>query len=123
MISRDPAILEKALGLAEVEPVGDLELKGFAKPVPTFNLLALKEGATGCGLHKAGLPERKSSTLLRLLLAEAVEEVPRARIFEIIIQNPVRFRINVASSSAYKNDSCTKSVGSDFFNSLSQKQT
>ncbi len=46
MISRDPAILEKALGLAEVEPVGDLELKGFAKPVPTFNLLALKEGAT-----------------------------------------------------------------------------
>ncbi len=32
--------------IAEVEPVGDLELKGFAKPVPTFNLLALKEGAT-----------------------------------------------------------------------------
>ena len=31
--------------LAEVEPVSDLELKGFAKPVPTFNLLALKEGA------------------------------------------------------------------------------
>ena len=31
--------------LAEVEPVGDFELKGFAKPVPTFNLLALKEGA------------------------------------------------------------------------------
>ncbi len=32
--------------LVEIEPVGDLELKGFAKPVPTFNLLALKEGAT-----------------------------------------------------------------------------
>jgi adenylate cyclase len=32
--------------LAEVEPVGDLDLKGFAKPVPTLNLLALKEGAT-----------------------------------------------------------------------------
>ncbi len=32
--------------LAEVEPVGDLEIKGFAKPVPTLNLLALKEGAT-----------------------------------------------------------------------------
>ncbi len=32
--------------LAEVEPVGDLELKGFAKPVPAFNLLALKEGGT-----------------------------------------------------------------------------
>ncbi len=31
--------------LAEVEPFGDLELKGFAKPVPTLNLLALKEGA------------------------------------------------------------------------------
>ncbi len=32
--------------LAEVVPMGDLELKGFAKPVPTLNLLALKEGAT-----------------------------------------------------------------------------
>ena len=32
--------------IADVEPVGDLELKGFAKPVPTLNLLALKEGAT-----------------------------------------------------------------------------
>jgi class 3 adenylate cyclase/CheY-like chemotaxis protein len=31
--------------LAEVEAVGDLEFKGFAKPVPTLNLLALKEGA------------------------------------------------------------------------------
>ena len=31
--------------LAEVEPFGDLDLKGFAKPVPTFNLLALKEDA------------------------------------------------------------------------------
>ncbi len=31
--------------LAEVEPMGDLELKGFANPVPTFNLLALKESA------------------------------------------------------------------------------
>ncbi len=44
--------------LAEVEPFGDLDLKGFAKPVPTLNLLALKEGATGCGPHKAGRPER-----------------------------------------------------------------
>ncbi len=32
--------------LAEVEPVGDLELRGLAKPVPALNLLALKEGAT-----------------------------------------------------------------------------
>ena len=51
--------------LAEVEPVGELELKGFAKPVPALNLLALKEGATQCGHHKAGPPERKSITLLR----------------------------------------------------------
>ena len=32
--------------LAQVEPMGELELEGFAKPVPTLNLLALKEGAT-----------------------------------------------------------------------------
>lgn len=32
--------------LAEVEPIGDLELKGFARPVPTMNLLALKKGVT-----------------------------------------------------------------------------
>ena len=32
--------------IAETEPVGDLELKGFAKPVSTLNLLALKEDAT-----------------------------------------------------------------------------
>ncbi len=31
--------------LAEVEPVGDIDLKGFAKPVPTLNLLALTESA------------------------------------------------------------------------------
>ncbi len=31
--------------LAEVEAVGELELKGFAKPVPAFNLLALNSGA------------------------------------------------------------------------------
>ncbi len=28
---------------AEVEPIGDLELKGFAKPVPALNLLAVKK--------------------------------------------------------------------------------
>jgi hypothetical protein len=39
-----------------------------------------------------------------------------------MIQNPGRCWINVASSSAYKNDSCTKSVGSDFFNSLSHNR-
>jgi hypothetical protein len=55
-------------------------------------------------------------------LAVAVEKVSGARIFETMIQNPGRCWINVASSSAYKNDSCTKSVGSDFFNSLSQKR-
>ncbi len=31
--------------LAEVEPVGDIDLKGFTKPVPTLNLLALTESA------------------------------------------------------------------------------
>ncbi len=55
-----------------------------------------------------------------LFIAEGVEEVPRARVF---IQNPGRYCINVASSPAYKNDSCTKSVGSDFFNTLSQQRT
>jgi class 3 adenylate cyclase len=29
-------------GLAEVEPVGALQLKGFVKPVPAFNILGLK---------------------------------------------------------------------------------
>jgi len=31
--------------LAEAAPVGELELKDLAKPVPAFNLLALKDGA------------------------------------------------------------------------------
>ncbi len=41
-----PRVYADVEDLAEVEPVGDLELKGLAKPVPAFNLLALKEGAT-----------------------------------------------------------------------------
>jgi hypothetical protein len=52
------------------------------------------------------------------VLAEAVEEVPRIRIFETIIQSPGRWAIIVASSSVYRKDSCTKSVRSDLFNSL-----
>jgi adenylate cyclase len=28
--------------LVEVEPVGDLHLKGFSRPVPTFNVLRVK---------------------------------------------------------------------------------
>jgi hypothetical protein len=52
------------------------------------------------------------------VVAEAVEEVPRIRIFETIIQSPGRWAIIVASSSVYRNDSCTKSVRSDLFNSL-----
>jgi len=28
--------------LVEVEPVGELALKGFLKPVPTFNVVGLK---------------------------------------------------------------------------------
>ncbi len=31
--------------IAEVEPLGDLDLKGFANPVPALSLLALKDGA------------------------------------------------------------------------------
>ncbi len=56
-------------------------------------------------------------------MAEAVEKVGRVKIFETKIQNPGQYRINVASYSGYRNDSCTKSVGFDFFNSLSQNQT
>ncbi len=56
-------------------------------------------------------------------MAEGIEKVPGAKNFETMIQNPGRYRINVASSPAYKNDSCTKSVGSDFFNTLGCKQT
>ncbi len=57
------------------------------------------------------------------LLAEAVEEVTRVGNFETMIQKPRRCWINVASGSAYENDSYTKSVGSDFFDSLSQEET
>ena len=35
--------------LVEVEDIGSLELKGFHKPVPTLNLVALKEGAAKQG--------------------------------------------------------------------------
>jgi hypothetical protein len=51
-------------------------------------------------------------------MAEAVEEVPRARILEIMIQNPERCGIIVALTPVYRNDNCAKSVGSEFFNSL-----
>ncbi len=57
---------------------------------------------------------RRNSRNRRLRLRDA---------FETIIPNPGRCWINVASSSAYRNDRCTKSVGSDFFNSLGYKQT
>jgi adenylate cyclase len=30
--------------LVEAEPVGDLTLKGFTLPVPTFNVRALRQG-------------------------------------------------------------------------------
>jgi hypothetical protein len=56
-------------------------------------------------------------------IAEAVEEVPRVGNFETMIQKPGRCWINVASGSAYENDSYTKSVGSDFFDSLGYEQT
>ena len=35
-------LLAKADDLVEPEPVGDLHLKGFLKPVPAFNVLRLK---------------------------------------------------------------------------------
>jgi class 3 adenylate cyclase len=38
-------VLASVEDLVEVEPVGDLQLKGFLKPVPTFNLLGLKQVA------------------------------------------------------------------------------
>jgi class 3 adenylate cyclase len=31
--------------LATVEPVGDLQLKGFVKPVRAYNIVSLKDGA------------------------------------------------------------------------------
>ncbi len=36
-------LLAKADALVEAEPVGDLHLKGFLKPVPAFNVLRLKQ--------------------------------------------------------------------------------
>ena len=32
--------------LADAETIGELDLKGFLKPVPTLNVVGLKEGAT-----------------------------------------------------------------------------
>ena len=55
------------------------------------------------------------------LVAEAVEKVARIRNIEIKLQNSRQYRFNIASGWAYRNYSCTKPVGSDFFNSLSQK--
>ena len=57
------------------------------------------------------------------LIAEAVEEVPGTRILETMIQGSGQNRINVTSCTACWNDSCAKSVGSDFFNSLSHFRT
>ncbi len=39
--------------LVEAEPMGDLTLRGFLKPVPTFNILSLKEDRTRLG-HQQG---------------------------------------------------------------------
>jgi hypothetical protein len=56
-------------------------------------------------------------------LAEAVEEVAEVKIFETMIQNPGRHRINIAASAAHTNNSCTKFESPDFFNSFSHKRT
>ena len=39
--------LNKIEGLVEAEPVGDLQLKGFAKPVSTYSITALKPTRAG----------------------------------------------------------------------------
>jgi class 3 adenylate cyclase len=38
-------VLTAVEAVAEVEPVGELPLKGFSRPVPTFNLVALRPAA------------------------------------------------------------------------------
>ena len=36
-------VLASVEDLATAEPVGELQLKGFLRPVPAFNLIALKQ--------------------------------------------------------------------------------
>ena len=45
LISR--RVLATVEELVEVEPVGELRLKGFLKPVPAFNVVGLKESGAG----------------------------------------------------------------------------
>jgi hypothetical protein len=45
LISR--RVLATVEELVEVEPVGELCLKGFLKPVPAFNVVRLKESRVG----------------------------------------------------------------------------
>ena len=52
------------------------------------------------------------------LLAEGVEEVPRTRFLETMIQNSAFHRINITASAPHGNNSCEKSDSSDFFNTL-----
>ena len=56
-------------------------------------------------------------------MAEGVEKVRTLNIFETMFQNLGFRRINIAENAAHTNNSCTKSVGSDFFNTLGYKQT
>ena len=39
----------------EVEPVGELTLKGFGRPIPAFNVIAVRERATNVSDHAASL--------------------------------------------------------------------
>lgn len=39
-----PRVLAKVEERIEVESVGDLELKGFHRPVPAYNVLGLRDG-------------------------------------------------------------------------------
>ncbi len=58
-----------------------------------------------------------------LPIAEAVEKVPKLKVFETMIQKPGFHRINIATSAVYRSDSCAKLDGPDFFNSLSQERS
>ncbi len=75
------------------------------------------------GLTTGAKPLRRALVGELLLLAEGVEKVRTLNIFETMFQNLGFRRINIAESAAHSNDSCTKSVGSDFFNTLGYKQT
>jgi adenylate cyclase len=42
-----PRVLAKVEGRIDVEPVCELELKGFHRPVPAYNVLGVRGGSCG----------------------------------------------------------------------------